>query len=211
MPAAQLLSLFLIKDDQVDERMEARDEDSSRPVETSDITKMKQKDPEKEMVGREGFHRSQLSDGGGGEAGAAAGCTISVLRDERHPSTSVALEQPEPAEQRGGDQCPTQGKQAKQEAGESREEGAVSAYGMDAEGEDEDEEEGKLREGAPPVETIVSGTEVEQEPLHPEARAEKSQVPQKLLILLRLRCTVHQPLLHMHAKNSHQRISSFVQ
>lgn len=189
MPAPHLLSLFLIKDDQVDERMEARDEDSS-----PDISKMKRKDPEKEIASREGFHRSQLTDGGAGEAGAAVGCTISVRRDELHPSASVALEQAEPAEQQGGDLCLAQGKQAKKEAGEIGEERAAGAFQMDVEGEDEEEE--KLRHRALPLETIVSGTEVEQEPLHPETRAERSQVPQNLLFLL---CTsVHQPLLYMH-------------
>ncbi|CAG11027.1 unnamed protein product, partial [Tetraodon nigroviridis] len=156
-------------DDQVDERMEARDEDSS-----PDISKMKRKDPEKEIASREGFHRSQLTDGGAGEAGAAVGCTISVRRDELHPSASVALEQAEPVEQQGGDLCLAQGKQAKKEAGESGEERAAGAFQMDVEGEDEEEE--KLRHRALPVETIVSGTEVEQEPLHPETRAERSQI-----------------------------------
>lgn len=201
------------KDDQVDERMEARDEDSSHsesshPILTSceiadaeslDINKMKRKDPEREMVGREGFHRSQLTDRGGGEAGEAVGCTISVLRDELHPSTSVALEQPKPAEQQGGDLCLTQERQAKKEAGESRQERTVSTFKMDVEGEDEEEE--KLRQRALPVETIVSGTEVEQELLHPEALA-LSQVPQNLLFLLCLQCTVHWPLLYMHIKET---------
>lgn len=186
------------KDDQVDERMEGRDDDSSYSVESPDITKMKRKDSEKDIVGREGFHNSQLSDRRGGEAGEAVGCTISVLRDELHPSTSVALEQPEPAEQQGGDLCLTQERQAKKEAGESREERAVSAFKMDVEGEDEEEE--KLRQRALRVETIVSGTEVGQEPLHPEALAEKSQVPQNLLFVLCLQCTVHWPILYMHIK-----------
>lgn len=203
---------FFNKDDQVDERMEARDEDSSHSesshpiltsceiagVESLDITKMKPKDPEREIVGREGFHRSQLTDRGGGEAGEAVGCTISVLRDELHPSTSVALEQPKPAEQQGGDLCLTQERQAKKEAGESRQERTVSTFKMDVEGEDEEED--KLRQRALPVETIVSGTEVEQEPLHPEALAGKSQVPQNLLFLLCLQYTVHWPLLYMHIK-----------
>lgn len=183
------------KDDQVDERMEARDEDSSHyesshtiltsceVVETPDITEMKEKDPEREIVGREGFHTSQLTDRGGEEAGEAVGHTISVLSlsPELHPSTSVALEQPESAEQQGGDLCSTQERQAKKEAGQSREEEAVNAFKMEMEGEDEEED--KLRQRALPVETIVSGTEVEEEPLQPEALAEESQVPQSLLFM----------------------------
>lgn len=175
--------------------MEARGEDSSHsesshPIVTSSevadespgITQMKQKDSEREIVGREGFHRSQLTDRGGGEAGEAVGCTISVLRDELHPSTSVALEQPDPADQQGGDLCLTQDRQAKKEAAERYEERAVSALKMDVDGEDEEEE--KLRQRALQVETMVSGTEVEQDtPLHPEALAEKSQVPMNLLFL----------------------------
>lgn len=202
------------EDDQVVERMEARDEDSfhsesSHPIVTSceiaaespRITKMKEKDPEREIVGKEGFHRFQLTDRGGGEAGEAVGCTISVLRDELHPSTSVALEQPDPAEQQGGDLCLTQDRQAKKEAAERREERAVSALKMDVDGEDEEEE--KLRQRALQVETIVSGTEVEQDtPLHPEVLAEKSQVPMNLLFFWCLQCTVHWPLLYMHVKNA---------
>lgn len=182
------LSLFN-KADQVDKGIEARDKDSSHSAESPEITKMKRKDPEKEMVGREGLHRSPLTDRGGGEAGEEVGCTISVLRDELHPSTSAALEQPEPAAQQGGDLWLTQEKQAKREAGESREERAVSAFKMDVEGEDEEEE--KLRRIALRVETIVSGTEVEQEPLHPETLAGKSQVPHSLLFMLCLQSTVH--------------------
>lgn len=199
------------KDDQVDERMESRDEDSSHSesshpiltsceiadvVESPDITKMKRKDPEGEIAGREGFHKSQLTDGGGGEAGEVVGRTISVLRDELHPSTSVALEQPEPAEQQGGDLCLTQGRQAKKEAGESRRDKAGRAFRMDGEGEDEEEE--KLRQRALQVETIVSGTEVEQEPLHPEAPAEESQVPQNLFLLC-LQCTYSTLATTVHA------------
>ena len=184
--ASSLVAFFLFnKDDQVDE---ARDEDSSHSesshailtsweianvVESPDISKMKGKDPEREIVGREGFRRYQLSDGGGGEAGEAVGCTISVRKDE-HPSTSGALEQPEPAEQQEGDLSLTQERQAKKEAGQSREERAVNAFNMDVEGEDKEE---KPKQRALQVETIVSGTEAEKEPLHPESLAEKSQVP----------------------------------
>lgn len=202
MPAPQLLLSLFNKDDQVDERMEARDEDSSHsesghPIFTSceaadvvvspDITEMKRQDPEREIAGREGFHKSQLTDGGGGEAGEAVGSTISALRDELHPSASAALDQPEPAEQQGGDRCLTQERQAKKEAGQSRQEEAVRAVKVDVEGEDGEEE--KLRQRALREDTIARGTEVEQEPLHPEAPAEKSQVLQNLLFLLCLRRT----------------------
>lgn len=202
MPAPHLLFSLFNKDDQVDERMEARDEDSSHsesshPILTScetadvvvspDITKMKRQDPEREIVGREGFHKSQLTESGGGEAGEAVGSTISALRDELPPSTSAALDQPEPAEQQGGDRCLTQERQAKKEDGQSRQEKAVPALKIDVEGEDGEEE--KLKQKALQVETIASGTEVEQEPLHPKAPAEKSQVLQNLLFLLCLQRT----------------------
>lgn len=209
MPAPQLLFSLFNKDDQVDERMEARDEDSSHsesshPILTScetadvvvspDITEMKRQDPEREIVGREGFHKSQLTDGGGGEAGEAVGSTFSALRDELHPSTSAALDQPEPAEQQGGDRCLTQERQAKKEAGQSRQ-------------EKEDGEEEKLRQRALQVETIASETEVEQEPLQPEAPAEKSQVLQNLLFLLCLQRTYSALATTAHViKNSYQRI-----
>lgn len=224
MLAPQLLFSLFNKDDQVDERMEARDEDSSHsesshPILTScetadvvvspDITEMKRQDPEGEIVGREGFHKSQLTDGGGGEAGEAVGSTISASRDELHPSTSVALDQPEPAEQQGGDRCLTQERQAKKEAGQSRQEKAVRAFKIHVEGEDGEEE--KLRQRALQVETIASGTEVEQEPLHPEAPAEKSQVLQNLLFLLCLQRTYSTLATTAHViKNSYQRIYSCV-
>lgn len=145
--------------------------DSRHPLlpsrESPDVTQMKREDPERELVGGEGFRRSQLSGSGGGGPREGVGCTISGLRGELHPPTRAALEQPEPAEPLGGDLRLTRERQAKEEAGGSQEED--TAPKMDVEGEDEEEE--KLERN-----TLEEEAEVEQQLLEQEAGAEQSQV-----------------------------------
>lgn len=122
----------------------------------------KREDPEREFVGREGIHRSQLTDREGGKA------------IELHTSTSVALEHPGPAEQQGGDLCLAQERPAKREAQESALKMNVKA---------EAEEEKKVRQRVLQVKTVVSGIDVAQQQLFQKALAEKSQVHQNILFL----------------------------
>lgn len=123
------------------------------------------------------FYRSQLIDRGGGKAIEVERCTISVLRDGLHFSRNVPLVQPEPAEKHG-DLCVAHERQAKKEAEESCEEKEVKALKMDVEGEAEEE---NVRQTALQVETVVSGTDVEQQPPHQDALFKKSQVCQNIL------------------------------
>lgn len=141
----------------------------------------KREDPERELVGREGIHRSQLTDRGRGKAIEVERCTISAIRNEPHTSTSVALEQPGPAEQQGGDLCLAQERLAKWEAQESCEKKTVNALKMNV--KPEAEEEKKVRQRVLQVKTVLSGTDVAQQQLYQEALAEKSQVHQNLLFL----------------------------
>ena len=100
--------------------------------------------------------------------------TVSAIREKLHPSATGAMEQSKSAEQQGGDPRLTQEREAKREV-EKRDEGAgVEALEMEVEGEDEGEDKLKGRDSsisqiAPPVETVVSGTDEEEEQLRQEA------------------------------------------
>ncbi|XP_011607932.1 uncharacterized protein cnsta isoform X1 [Takifugu rubripes] len=170
----------------VDGRMETRDKESCHfesnhpilpsckitDIESPGIVE-KREDPERELVGREGIHRSQLTDRGGGKAIEVERCTISAVRNELHTSTSVALEQPGPAEQQGGDLCLAQERLAKREAQESCEKKTVNALKMNVKAEAEEE---KVRQRVLQLKAVVSGTDVAQQQLYQEALAEKSQL-----------------------------------
>lgn len=174
--------------------METRDKESSHfesnhpilpsckitDIESPGFTE-KREDPQRELVGREGIHRSQLTVRGGGKAIDVERCTISAVRNELHTSTSVALEQSGPAEQQGGDLCLAQERLAKREAQESCEKKTVNALKMNVKAEAEEEK--KVRQRVLQVKTVVSGTDVAQQQLYQEALAEKSQVHQNLLFL----------------------------
>lgn len=193
MLAPHLVFLFLNKGGHVDGRMETRDKESCHfesnhpilpsckitDIESPGIAE-KREDPERELVGREGIHRSQLTDRGGGKAIEVERCTISAIRNELHTSTSVALEQPGPAEQQGGDLCLAQERLAKREAQESCEKKTVNALKMNVKAEAEEE---KVRQRVLQLKAVVSGTDVAQQQLYQEALAEKSQVHQNLLFL----------------------------
>lgn len=140
-------------------------------------------DPDRELEGRDGFHGSQLTDRQGrdregGEAEGGVGYTISVTRNELHPSTTRGMEQSKPAEQQGGDIGLAQEREAKREVEERDEEEAAEALEMEDEGDDEEEEKPKegdtpFSQKALPVETLVSGADVEEQQLHWEALAEE--------------------------------------
>ncbi|XP_073320291.1 consortin [Pagrus major] len=185
---------------QVDDGMEQRAEDSShsqssRPVVPSinltdglkspEISEKDREDPDRELEGRDSFHRSQLTDRqgsnrGGGEAEGGVGYTIPVIGNALHPSSSGEMDQSKPAEQQGGDLGLAQEKEERREEEEGDVEEAAEALEMEEEGEDEEEEKQKER-GSPlcqealPVETLVSGAEVEAQQLHQEALAEEKE------------------------------------
>lgn len=177
----QLLFPFLNQDGHVDGRLEPQDKDSSHSesnhpslpscefadVESPGIAE-KEEDLGRELVDGEVFHRSQLIDRGGGKALGGERCTSSVIRDGRHLSRNVAVVQPEPAVKHG-DLCLAHERLAKTGAEDSCEEREVNALKRDVEGEAEEEN------------VVVSGTDVEQQPLHQDAPVEKSQVCQNLL------------------------------
>ncbi|XP_041797578.1 consortin [Chelmon rostratus] len=139
--------------------------------------------PDRPLEGREGFHGSQLtdrqgSDREGREADGGVGYTTPVVGNELHPSTAEEMDQSKPAELQGGDLGLAPEKEAKREEEERDVEEAAEALEMEEEGEDEEEE--KQKEGdspffqkALPVETLVSGAEVEVQQLHQEALAEE--------------------------------------
>lgn len=164
---------------QVDGGMEQREEDSSHshsshPVIPScsladdlnslGVSDTDREDTERNLEGGGGFHRSQFTDKGVGEAKGAVGYTISAITDELHPPTTGAMEQSKPAEHQGGDLCLAQERERKQEDdGKS-----IEAMKMEVEGEDEEEE--KLTEGQKAL-----WADVEEQPLQQEALVE-SQV-----------------------------------
>lgn len=184
---------------QVDGGMEQRAEDSSCPqsshpvipsinmcdgLNSPEISEKDREDPDRELEGGEGFHGSQLTDKQrrsnreGGEAEGGAGYTISVIGNELLPSTAGEMDQSKPAEQQGGDLGLAQEKEAKREEEQRDVEEAAEALEMEDEGEDEEEEKQKERDSpfcqkALPVETLVSGAEVEEQQLHQEALAEE--------------------------------------
>ncbi|XP_039994047.1 consortin [Xiphias gladius] len=167
--------------------------ESSDPVQPSinladrpnspEISEKDREDPNRESEGREGFRGSQLtdkqdSDREGGEAEGAVGHTISALGNGLHPSTAGEMDQSKPAEQQGGDLGPPERQEAKWEEEESDVEEAAEALEMEDEGEEEEEEKQKERDSAfcqkaLPVETLVSGAEVEVQQLHQEALAKE--------------------------------------
>lgn len=164
---------------------------SSRPVIPSinsadglnspEISEKDREDPDRELEEGGGFHGPQLTDKQGGsnrEAEGGAGYTISVIGNELHPSTAGEMDQSKPAEQQGGDLGLAQEKEAKREEEQRDVEEATEALEMEDEGEDEEEEKQKERDSlfcqkALPVETLVSGAEVEVQQLHQEALAEE--------------------------------------
>lgn len=185
--------------------MEQRAEDSSHsqsgrlvvpPISLTDglispeISEKDREDPDRELEGRDGFHRSQLTDRqgsnkGGGETEGGVGNTIPVTGNVLHPSSSGEMDQSKPAEQQGGDLGLAQEKEArKEEEGDVEE--AAEALEMEEEGEDEEEEKQKKR-GSPlcqealPVETLVSGAEVEAQQLHQETLTEEKVYLSELL------------------------------
>ncbi|XP_068586474.1 consortin [Cebidichthys violaceus] len=184
---------------QVDEGMEQRAQDPSRyqrshPVIPSiDLTvglyspeiseKDRQSDPHREVEGGVCFLGDQLTDKHGsnregGEAEGGVEYTTSVIGNGVHPSTVGEIDQSKPAEQQGGDLGPTQEREAKGDEEEREVEEAAEALEMEDEGEEEEEERQKEKDSALcqkalPVETLVSGADVEQQQLHQEALAEE--------------------------------------
>ncbi|XP_059208413.1 consortin isoform X2 [Centropristis striata] len=183
---------------QVDQGMDQRAEDSSRsqsthPVKPSvnltdslnspETSEKEREDPDREVEGRDRFHGEQLTDKQGSnregeEAGGGAGYTISVIGNGLHPSTAGEMDRSKPAEQQGGDLGPVQKKEAKRDEEEGDVEEAAEALEMEDDGEEEEDEKRKeggspLCQKALPVETLVSGTEVEEQQLHQEALAEQ--------------------------------------
>ncbi|XP_047437390.1 consortin isoform X2 [Mugil cephalus] len=163
--------------------MEHRAEDSSCPsINLPDrLNSLEVQDKDRE--GPDRFAGSQLSDKPGsdregGQAEGGVGHAISIIGNGLHPSTAGGMDQSTSAEQQGEDLGPAQEKEVKTEDGEAAEE-------MEAEGDDEEEEEAEEEEGeqeerdspfcqkAPPVETIVSGTELEGQQLHSDAVAQE--------------------------------------
>lgn len=220
MLAAHLVFLFLNKGGHFDGRMETRDKESCHfesnhpilpsckitDIESPGIAE-KREDPERELVGREGIHRSQLTDRGGGKAIEVERCTISAVRNKLHTSTSVALEQPGPAEHQEGDLCLAQERLAKREAQESCEKKTVNALKMNVKAEAEEEK--KVRQRVLQVKTVVSGTDVVQQQLYQEALPEKSQVHQSLLFLC-FQCSLAIYCIYKTIINECMNVYSFV-
>ncbi len=140
---------------------------------------------DRELEGRDGFHGSQLtrrqgSDREGGEMEGRVEYTTSVTGNKLHPSPAEEMDQSEPAEPQGGDVDIIQEKEAKREE-EERDvvEEATEALEMEDEGENEEEEKqmetnSPFCQKAPPVETLVSGADVEVQQLYQESVAEEN-------------------------------------
>lgn len=178
---------------QVEGGMEQRPEDSSCPVIPSsnlpdglnspDIAEKDREVRDRELEGRDGFHGSQLtdeqvSDREGGEPEGGVGHTISVIGNGLHPSTAGGMDQSKPAEQQGEDLGPAQEQEAKKEEEEIDVEEAAEAVEMEDEGEEEEGEETQKERDSPfsqkglPVETLVSGAEVDVQQLHQDTLAQ---------------------------------------
>ncbi|XP_033931166.1 consortin isoform X1 [Pseudochaenichthys georgianus] len=177
---------------QVDEWMEPRGHDSSSPRSsppvvpsinlTDHLDSPETSGREREDLNRKGcFHGDQLtvkqgSDGEVGEAEGGVEQTTSVIGNGLHPSTDGEMDQSKPAEQQGGDLGPAQEREAKKDEEESDLEKAAEVLAMEEEGEEEEEKERQKKRDAPwcqealPVETLISGAEVE---LQQEAHAEE--------------------------------------
>ncbi|KAI3377782.1 hypothetical protein L3Q82_008926, partial [Scortum barcoo] len=208
---------------QVDGGMEQRAKDSSssqssHPIIPSinladelnspEISGKGREDPDGELEEGEGFHESQLtdkregSDRDGGETEGGAAYTISAIGKELHPSTAAEMDQSKPAEQQGGDLGLTQEKEAKREGEQSDVEEAAEALEMEDDGEDEEEEKREERNSpfcqkALPVETLVSGAEVEVQQLHQEAQTEEKLHEETQLQLQSIITAYHQES-HLH-------------
>lgn len=134
-----------------------------------DISGKDREDPDRELGESEGFHRSQLSDRERGETEGGVGYSVSIIRNELHPSTTGEMEQSKPAEQQGGDLGLRQERRDKEEA--------AKTLAMEDEGEDEEEEKPKegntFSQKTHPVENLVSGANVEEQQLHQAALAEE--------------------------------------
>lgn len=118
------------------------------------------------------------SAGDGRESEEGKGGTISVPGNEVHPLLTGEMDQSKPAEQQGGDLGLAQEKEAKREEEESEVEEAAEALEMEDDGEEEEEERHELGDSplCPrelPVETLISGAEVEVQHLHQEAITEE--------------------------------------
>ncbi|XP_028257966.1 consortin isoform X2 [Parambassis ranga] len=163
------------------EGMEQRPEDSSCPVMPSINLPDRLTFPEISEEGREdpdGFHGSQLTDKPGddregAEAEGDVGHTISVKGNGLHPSTTGGMDQSTAAEQQEGLVSAL-----KEEAEEETDvEEAAEALEMEDEGEEEEEERQRERDSplsqkAVPVETLVSGADLEVQQLHQDATAQ---------------------------------------
>ncbi|XP_018522197.1 consortin [Lates calcarifer] len=181
---------------QVDGGLEQRAKDSSHSqlgdpvipsinladsINSPEISEEDREDPDRDLKGKDGLHGPRLtdkqgSDREGGEAGGGVGHTISAVGNGLHPSTAGEMDQSKPAEQQGGDLGPAEGKEAKREEETRDVEEAAEALEMEDEGEEDEEEKQKERDSAfcqkaLPVETLVSGAEVEVQQLHQEALA----------------------------------------
>ncbi|XP_060897049.1 consortin [Labrus mixtus] len=172
---------------QSDRGMEQRAEDSSHSqsscpvipfINSSDghnspeMSEKDREDPDRESRGRDCSNTERRDQ----EQGVA--CTTSGIVNELHPSLTGEMDQSKPAELQGGDLGLAQEKEAKREEEESDVEEAAEALEMDDEGEDEEEEKQKERDSplcqkALPVETLISGAEVEVQHLHQEDRDEE--------------------------------------
>ncbi|XP_061601315.1 consortin [Cololabis saira] len=178
-------------DHQVEGRMEQKAEDSLCPVIPSilspeicsslEISEKDGENPARESE-RRGIvygsprteEQSQVGEGGD-SGGGGVGCTISVIGNGLHPSPAGAMDQSKSAEQQGDLY------QAREEEEKGEVEEAAEALEMEDEGaEDEGEEEQK--EGGPdsrqeplPVETLVSGAEVEPQQLNQNALGQEKQ------------------------------------
>ncbi|KAM9409237.1 consortin [Pholidichthys leucotaenia] len=171
--------------------MEQRAADSFYPVMPSINLPDGPNSPENSYKDREdpcrdldGNDTSQLTDkqshvGGVGEAGGGEGDTTSVIGNGLHPSTAGEMDQSMPAELQGEDLGPAQEKEAKEEEEEESDvEEAEEALEMeDGEGEEEEDEakneelDSHFSQNRLPVETLVSGAEVESQQLHQDAPA----------------------------------------
>ncbi|KAM6943445.1 consortin [Xenentodon cancila] len=183
-------------DHQVEGRMEQKAEDSLCPVIPSntlpetysspEISEKDREDPARESERRGIFYGSpgtakESKVGEGGEAGGGGvGCTISVIGNGLHPSPAGAMDQSKSAEQQG-DLCQALEEEQKEEEDESEVEEAAEALEMEDEGA-EDEGEEKQKEGDPhfcqeplPVETLVSGAEVEPQQPNQDALGQEKQ------------------------------------
>ncbi|KAG7483299.1 consortin [Solea senegalensis] len=158
--------------------------DFLRPTEESDslpscTSDQHRENPESEVEKRDGPCGCQLTEEQSSDREGGVGHTTSTKGNGLHPSTAGEMDQPKPAEQQGGDLGLAEEKEAKREEEQGDVEEAAEALEMEDEGEEEDEKckgrDAALCQTALPVDTLVSGTEVEVQQLHQEARAEEKR------------------------------------